>query len=61
MKWKQCIRKSGLLEWVCEHTCGHPDLNSVRELSKITGQETWAIHGCDGCCEREDFPGKEKK
>ena len=28
-------------EWICEHGVGHG----------------LHIHGCDGCCSRDDFPG----
>jgi hypothetical protein len=35
-------------EWSCEHGVGHYDLNLVK----------LSVHGCDGCCSRDDFPGK---
>ena len=57
MKWTKLRRMSGLLEHVCEHGVGHPDMNSVKELAKA-GYEGFGVHGCDGCCKRKDFPGK---
>jgi hypothetical protein len=53
MIWKRIIRASGLIEWQCEHGVGHPDSKSVKRMG-----ECWGIHGCDGCCGRDDFPGK---
>jgi len=35
-------------EWLCEHGVGHYDPRLVKD----------GVHGCDGCCAREDFPGK---
>ena len=65
MNWKKIRRASGLIEWVCEHSVGHPDYESAEELDKdprLKGSKgTWLIHGCDRCCFREDFPGKPKK
>ena len=29
MKWKKIVRETGLLEYVCEHGIGHPDIRSV--------------------------------
>jgi hypothetical protein len=55
MIWKRIIRASGLIEWQCEHGVGHPDSKSVKRMG-----ECWGIHGCceEGCCGRDDFPGK---
>jgi hypothetical protein len=39
-----------LVERMCEHGIGHPDPDSVAWLLRTTGQESWGIHGCDGCC-----------
>jgi len=65
MKWRKNIRETGLLEWLCEHGVGHPDLNSCKTLDNRKGWEgskgTWTVHGCDGCCSRDDFPGKLTK
>lgn len=44
MKWNLNSYRG---EWECEHGVGHPD----PALNKN------AVHGCDGCCSREDFPG----
>jgi hypothetical protein len=66
MKWEKIRRASGLIEWACEHGCGHPDANSVEELSeRRAGSDDppathWSVHGCDGCCSRADFPGRRK-
>jgi len=40
----------GLIEAICEHGVGHPIPESVEHMKRVTKQETWAIHGCDGCC-----------
>ena len=54
MKWKRIVRASGLIEWQCEHGVGHPDPQSIKNM----GDDGWGIHGCDGCCSRDDFPGR---
>jgi len=61
MKWKRIVRASGLIEWQCEHGVGHPDENSVVEMGRKTDDATWGVHGCDGCCSREDFPGRLRR
>ena len=63
MKWKKIIRESGLIEWECEHGIGHPDEVSAQIIADKFGHsvETWMTHGCDSCCSRDDFPGKDKK
>jgi hypothetical protein len=33
------------MEWTCSHGIGHGN----------------HIHGCDGCCERTDYPGRIKR
>lgn len=62
MKWKKIKRQSGLIEWICEHGIGHPDIESAQRIAEKYNHdlETWLIHGCDGCCSRTDFPGKKK-
>jgi hypothetical protein len=74
MKWIRIIRASGLIEWQCEHGVGHPDASSIEEMNdrehskrisrgmKLNEDKNygWGIHGCDGCCSRDDFPGKKK-
>ncbi len=61
MKWREHKRASGLVEHICEHGVGHPDAASVEEMERRTGQASWGVHGCDGCCGRDDFPGKPEK
>lgn len=46
MKWVKNYRGWNLVEWICEHGIGHYAKD---------------IHGCDGCCSREDFPGRNKR
>ncbi len=74
MKWIRIVRESGLIEWQCEHEVGHPDWESIQKMNKVSeeyylkhgmepepdGDYGWGIHGCDGCCFREDFPGRKK-
>jgi hypothetical protein len=40
----------GLIEAICEHGVGHPIPESEAHMKRITKQDTWGIHGCDGCC-----------
>ena len=51
--WPRLIRfdKRGLVERICEHGCGHPDPDSLDFMVKHFGDQTWGIHGCDGCPE----------
>lgn len=44
------LRETGLIERVCRHGVGHPDPDSAAWLARVTGQESWGVHGCDGCC-----------
>lgn len=39
----------GIMERICEHGIGHPDIDSARYLER-NGREYKNIHGCDGCC-----------
>ena len=39
----------GILERICEHNVGHPDLDSALYLTSI-GQGIENSHTCDGCC-----------
>ena len=55
--WTKTVRETGLLEHVCQHGVGHPDPASATAL----GGGAWHVHGCDGCCRRDDFPGRERK
>lgn len=36
-------------EWICVHGVGHYDPRYVKNTT----------HGCDGCCGRDDFPGRD--
>lgn len=60
MKWRATKRSSGLIEWECEHDVGHPDLPSAERIARLHGHsiEIWTTHGCDGCCNLKDFPGR---
>lgn len=49
-------RETGLMEFKCIHGVGHPALSSIEYMNRVTGGDTWGIHGCDGCCSRDDFP-----
>lgn len=48
MNWLLNFRENGMVEYLCEHGVGH--------YPERYGSE--GAHGCDGCCERDDFPGK---
>lgn len=59
-QWSTIRRETGLVEHVCAHGVGHPNAGSILWMQEETGHESWGIHGCDGCCTREDFPGTLK-
>lgn len=43
----------GLMERMCEHGCGHPDVDAIAFLVRLKGAEhaKWeSVHGCCGCC-----------
>lgn len=43
---------SRFFERVCPHGVRHPDPDGMAfQLSLPTGDDGWAVHGCDGCCE----------
>lgn len=44
------LRETTLVERVCIHGVGHPDPDSVTYMNQATGQNSWGVHGCDGCC-----------
>lgn len=48
-------RETGLMEFVCKHGVGHPARDSIRFFEN-NGVSSLGVHGCDGCCQREDFP-----
>jgi len=54
-------RDSGLMEFICQHGVGHPVASSAHYLSFLwqDKDDNWSVHGCDGCCGREDFPDIE--
>lgn len=61
MKWIKNRRNSGLVEWICIHGCGHPDYEVAMALGIKNNQgSAYLIHGCDGCCNHDSFPGKKK-
>lgn len=51
----QLVRETGLIEDVCEHGVGHPNIEWLNEHS----ERHWSIHGCEGCCSQIDT-NKEK-
>jgi hypothetical protein len=48
--------RDALVERLCEHVVGHPDPDSVRYFTRVTGDTGWGLHGCDSCCRRELVP-----
>lgn len=73
MEWMTIRRETSLIEHICHHGVGHPNFYSVVRLHRwseesaedygehVTPLEasSWFIHGCDGCCGRDDFPGNK--
>ena len=65
--WSGPTRRSdrfGLVEYHCEHGIGHPALGSALWVAEAInadgGASSWeseSIHGCDGCCHDDNFPG----
>ena len=53
MKWIRNDR-GNKVEYICQHGIGHTDPDSVSESILTT-------HGCDGCCNRADFPPNKRK
>ena len=45
MQWIKFPRMDGRLEYICEHEVGHGN----------------HVHGCDGCCSRDDFPLNKRR
>jgi hypothetical protein len=60
MLWTKNKRSSGITEWVCLHGVGHPTKTSAEEVAKKHGHKVdiWMVHGCCGCCKRDDFPDR---
>ncbi len=52
---KTIRRASGLVEAICKHGVGHPIYGSVDWMRKVTDQDSWDIHGCDGCCGSDEW------
>jgi hypothetical protein len=48
--WPLVLRAGSLLERTCPHGVGHPDPDSAAYLNWRDEEDTWSIHGCDGCC-----------
>ncbi len=69
MNWKTIRRsdRQNLVEHVCECGVGHPAFGSALWIAESihgpdsdkVGDEVSAqlVHGCCGCCKRDDFPG----
>jgi hypothetical protein len=45
----QIVRSSGLVEDICEHGIGHPNVGWINTHDP-DGEHGFGIHGCDGCC-----------
>jgi hypothetical protein len=45
----QTTRETGLVEDVCVHGVGHPNLEWLKEHDP-DGKWCFSVHGCDGCC-----------
>ena len=50
VEWPINIRETALAERLCPHGVGHPDPDSLVWITGVTAQESWGVHGCDGCC-----------
>lgn len=66
MTWSEPSRRwdrDGLVEYRCEHGVGHPAYGSALWIAEAHGWDvdTELIHGCCGCCSREDFPGTPER
>lgn len=54
MNWRA---DRALMERLCEHGIGHPDPDDIAYKRTTRGDrfaDAEAIHGCDGCCKREE-------
>ena len=49
-KWavQQVQRSSGLIEDVCKHGVGHPNVDWLNRHDRKA--QRFGVHGCDGCC-----------
>lgn len=52
MGWKTYIRvdRDCLVERICPHDIGHPDIDSLRFFLD-RGNDSMGVHGCDRCCD----------
>lgn len=50
--WPRNVRldKGALTERICPHGVGHPDPDSLAWLVRVSGEDHWGVHGCDGSC-----------
>lgn len=46
---EQYIRASGLVEDICKHGVGHPNVHWLKKHDP-DGKRCFGVHGCDGCC-----------
>lgn len=49
-----------LMERICPHGIGHPDPDSIAFIRRMDGEKRAGIesvHGCDGCCAKEEANG----
>lgn len=57
--WTTIRRETGLIEHV-RNGVGHPNFYSAVRLNNYSTDlrnNSWFMHGCNGDCKREDFPG----
>ena len=54
-KMYRSVRENGLIEIVCQHGVGHP--------SKLLTNPKYyyGVHGCDGCCDTEEWRLAEQR
>jgi hypothetical protein len=59
--WQKIRRLDGRIERVCCHGIGHTSPETPDSVKNQEGnKDSWAIHGCDGCC-APMWPKKEEK
>lgn len=47
--------ENGLLERICEHGIGHPDIDYLNAREESGEDITFmGVHSCDGCCEHPE-------
>lgn len=63
---KTIRRETGLIEHICEHGIGHPAYASADWIARVYHKENsessleenrnaWLVHGCDGCCQYDEW------